>query len=104
MVLYNFFYSGGQGIIEKVIRKFLIYCMKYIHLVVLHLKCRSECCLLSFKSDLGALSSKFHLVSSSSEGPQKQEQLEKLELEEMEIMESEDIKGEQKNLVLGIIE
>ena len=52
---------------------------------------------------LGALSYKFHLLSSSSEGPQKQEQLEKSE-QEMKIMESEKLKGEQKNLVLGIIE
>ena len=52
---------------------------------------------------LGALSSKLHLVSATSEGPQKQEQLEKSE-QEMEIMESEEIKGEQKNSVLNILE
>ena len=52
---------------------------------------------------LGALSSKVRLVSATSEGPQKQEQLEKLE-QEMEIIESEEIKGEQKNSVLNILE
>ena len=51
---------------------------------------------------LADLPSKFHLVRFSSEGLQKQEQLD--EEQEMKIMESEEIKGEQKNLVLGIIE
>ena len=57
-----------------------------------------------FNVILGALSSKFHLISSSSEVPQEQEQLEKWELEEMEIMESKKIKGEPKNSVLNILE
>ena len=48
---------------------------------------------------LGALSSKFHLVSSSSKGPQEQEQLGKWKPEEMEIMESKKLKGQQKNSV-----
>ena len=53
---------------------------------------------------LGAISSKLHLASSSSEVPQEQEQLGKLKLEEMEIMESKKKKGEQKNSVLNIHE
>ena len=52
---------------------------------------------------LGAISSKFHLVSSSSEVPQEQEQLGEQKLEEMEIRESKKIKGEQKNSVLNIL-
>ena len=52
---------------------------------------------------LGALSSKFQLVSSTSEGPQKQEQLEKWE-QKTKAVESEKIKGEQKNSVLNILE
>ena len=54
---------------------------------------------------LGALSSKLRLVSSTTEGPQKQEQLDKWKLEEMEInMESKKIKGEPRNSILNILE
>ena len=72
---------------------------------VLHLSCSTVnyFCFLS-NVILGALSSKLHLVSSSSEVPQEQEQLEKWKLDEMEIMESKKMKGEQKNSVLNILE
>ena len=68
---------------------------------MLHLTCSSEYFSLSFKFDfLGALSSKLQLVvSATSEGPQKQEQLLEKSEQKMKIMESEKIKGEQKNSV-----
>ena len=61
---------------------------------ILHAVVNTFCFLLNLI--LGALSSKLHLVSSTNEGPQKQEQLENWE-QKMKIVESEKIKGEQKN-------
>ena len=51
---------------------------------------------------LGALFSKLYSVSSTGEGPQEQEQLEKWE-QKTKTVESEKIKGEQKNSVLNIL-
>ena len=54
------------------------------------LKCLSSC-----KSDLGALSSEFHSTSSTSESPQKKEQLEKSEWK-TKIMKTAKLEGERK--------
>ena len=57
----------------------------------------------SCKSYLGALSSEFHSTSSTSESPQKKEQLEKSEQEtktETEIMETAKFGGEREIKIL----
>ena len=58
--------------------------------------------LLSFKSDLGALSSEFHSTSSTRESPQKKEQSGKSE-QKTKIMETAKLEGEKKmkNLLLS---
>ena len=58
--------------------------------------------LLSFKSDLGALSSEFHSTSSTPESPQNKEQSGKSE-QKTKIMETAKLEGEKKmkNLLLS---